>query len=202
MRMLYRPSLSPFNASKRLPGGIRKSFKQPATSSCLSFLLAILSKAPKRLTRIPRANNAVSLSRNDCIIVSHLVINVKRYYFGYKANDTTHFLPSYCPHLNVLCLKLKIFLTFSHECSISCPGKQGWLYFKAWRRTRPIRKNAVRQNGVIHNGWATRIRTRTKGTKNPCAAITPWPSKKKAGEPRLWKNRWWAVRESNPRPWD
>ena len=68
--------------------------------------------------------------------------------------------------------------------------------------SRPIRKNAVRQNGVIHNGWATRIRTRTKGTKNPCAAITPWPSKKKAGEPRLWKNRWWAVRESNPRPWD
>ena len=34
---------------------------------------------------------------------------------------------------------------------------------------------------LLKNGWATRIRTRTKGTKNPCAAITPWPSKKKAG---------------------
>ena len=47
-------------------------------------------------------------------------------------------------------------------------------------------KSVVRQNGAIlfsllKNGWATRIRTRTKGTKNPCAAITPWPSKKKAG---------------------
>ena len=25
-------------------------------------------------------------------------------------------------------------------------------------------------------GWATRIRTRNKGTKNPCVAITPWPN--------------------------
>src|SRR5664280_1634884 len=79
--MLCCPARSPTSASRRFPGGIRRSSIRPAIWSCRSLRRATDSMAPKRFTRLPRARDSVSALPNDTItssIVTSRVHNGKR----------------------------------------------------------------------------------------------------------------------------
>ena len=70
MRMLCWPLRFPRSASKRLPGGIERSLRQPAASRMASLRMATRAKPPKRLTCLPSNRARVSRQRNDLITFS------------------------------------------------------------------------------------------------------------------------------------
>ena len=93
--------------------------------------------------------------------------------------------------------------------AVSWPKSEG---FATWKPVPLRRQNenahrctgesTKRENGDVENasGWAARIRTLIAGTKNQSPAVGRRPSEQI--EAHNDERKWWAVRESNPRPWD